>query len=325
MRVVVIGLGSMGKRRIRLIRKYDKSIEIVGIDLSDERRKACSKEFNLETFKNLQEIVNIYKVNCAFICTAPLSHSELINQCLSERIHIFTELNLVSDGYDANIALAKQNNLLLFMSSTFLYREEIKKIKVLVQEADCMLNYSYHIGQYLPDWHPWESYKDFFVNDKRTNGCREIFAIELPWLIDVFGDIEKVDVVKSKMSSLSIDYNDNYLVLIQHKSGYKGTLNVDIVSRKAVRNLEVFGEQLYLNWNGSPTGLYVYDFESKTDVNIELYKEMDQLDNYSSFVVENAYSSEISCFFKAVTEGEIPVYDFEKDKYVLKVIDRIEG
>lgn len=325
MRVVVIGLGSMGKRRIRLIRKYDKTIEIVGIDLSKERREVCSKEFDIETFENLSEIIDIYKFNCAFICTAPLSHSQLINRCLSKGMNVFTELNLVSDGYDVNIALAKQNNLVLFMSSTFLYREEIKKIKTLVNEANCMLNYSYHIGQYLPDWHPWESYKDFFVGDKRTNGCREIFAIELPWLIDVFGEIEKVDVIKSKMSSLSIDYNDNYLVILKHKSGYKGSLNVDVVSRKAVRNLEVFGEQLYLNWNGSPTGLYVYDYETQTDVNIQLYEEIDQLDNYSSFVVENAYSSEISCFFKAVTKGEIPVYNFEKDKYVLEIIDRIEG
>lgn len=325
MRVVVIGLGSMGKRRIRLIRKYNKSIEIVGIDLSEERRKICSKEFNIETFDNLAEIISVYEINCAFICTAPLSHSELINCCLSEGMNVFTELNLISEGYDSNIALAKQKNLVLFMSSTFLFREEIKKIKTLVNGANCKLNYSYHIGQYLPDWHPWESYKDFFVGDKRTNGCREIFAIELPWLIDTFGEIEKVDVVKSKMSSLSIDYNDNYLVLVQHKSGHKGTLNVDVVSRKAVRNFEVFGEQLYLNWNGSPTGLYVYDYETKTDVNIQLYKEIDQLDNYSSFVVENAYSSEIICFFKAVTEGEIPVYNFEKDKYILEIIDRIEG
>ena len=35
------------------------------------------------------------------------------------------------------------------------------------------------LGQYLPDWHPWESYKSFFVSNKKTNGCRELFAIEL--------------------------------------------------------------------------------------------------------------------------------------------------
>jgi predicted dehydrogenase len=96
-------------------------------------------------------------------------------------------------------------------------------------------------------------------------------------------------------------------------------------SRKAVRNLEVYGEQLYIHWDGSPTGLYVYDFEAKKDVNINLYEDIDQLNNYSSFVVENAYLNEIISFFEAVTEGKISVYNFEKDKDILKIIDRIEA
>lgn len=325
MRVVVIGLGSMGKRRIRLIHKYRGTIQIVGVDNNEERRKVCENEYEIETFNSLTEAVDTINIDCAFVCTSPLSHSEIITQCLNYGLHVFTELNLVDDGYDKNILLARQKGLILFMSSTFLYREEIKKISILSKQTDCMLNYTYHIGQYLPDWHPWENYKDFFVGNKRSNGCREIFAIELPWLVDIFGDIVKVDVIKSKISNLNIDYNDNYLLLIQHKNGHKGTLAVDVVSRKAVRNLEIYGEKLYIHWDGSPKGLYVYDFEAKKDVNIHLYEEIDQLNDYSSFVVENAYLNEVISFFEAVTEGKIPAYSFEKDKDILKIIDRIEA
>lgn len=205
-----------------------------------------------------------------------------------------------------------------------MYREEIKKIKSLVQESNGLHNYTYHVGQYLPDWHPWEHYNDFFVGDKRTNGCREIFAIELPWLVDVFGDITNVEVVKGKNSSLTINYNDHFLAIVEHTSGHKGTLAVDVVSRKAVRNLEVFGEQLYLSWNGSPQGLKVYDYE-KVDVVIDLYKEIDQLENYSHFVVENAYYNEITAFFESVNNQKKPIYSFEKDREILKLIDMIEA
>ncbi|EJO5346067.1 Gfo/Idh/MocA family oxidoreductase [Clostridium botulinum] len=324
MRVVVIGLGSMGKRRIRLINKYDKKIQIFGVDNNKERRNMCEDEYGIDTFSTLDESIKKVDFDCAFVCTSPLSHSGIISQCLNYGLHVFTELNLVADGYEKNILLAKEKALTLFMSSTFLYREEIKKIRELAKQTDCRLNYTYHIGQYLPDWHPWENYKDFFVGNKRSNGCREIFAIELPWLVEVFGDIVNIDVIKSKMSNLNIDYNDNYLLLIQHKNGNKGTLAVDVISRKPVRNLEVFGEQLYLHWNGSPTGLYIYDFETKKDVNINLYKKIDQLTNYSSFVVENAYFTEVISFFEAVIKGNIPKYTFEKDKDILKIIDRIE-
>lgn len=325
MKVVVIGLGSMGNRRIRLIRQLNQETKIVGVDTNEERKKKCQEEYEIETFSYLEEAIKSVEPECAFICTSPLSHSGFISKCLGWGLHVFTELNLVDDGYEKNILLAEKKKRLLFLSSTFLYREEIKKIKKSVQEGGCIVNYTYHVGQYLPDWHPWENYKEFFVANKSSNGCRELFAIELPWLTDVFGEIIKVDVVKSKMSSLDLDYDDNYLVIIQHKSGHKGSLAVDIVSRKAVRNLEVFGEKLYLHWDGTPTGLVIYDVEAKREEKISLYNEITQLNNYCSSIVENAYLNEIVAFFEAVTNGTTPLYSFEKDKAILKIIDRIEA
>lgn len=325
MKILIIGLGSMGMRRMRLIQKYDPNIQLFGVDTNEERRIACEKQYNIKTDGCINDLFDTIEFDCVFICTSPLSHSAIITQCLKKKIHVFTELNLVSDGYDENIALAKENELVLFMSSTFLYRDEIKKIKFLINEADCLINYTYHVGQYLPDWHPWENYKDFFVGDKRTNGCREIFAIELPWLTDVFGTITKVDVIKNKISDLNLDYNDNYLVMIQHDTGHKGLLAADIVSRKAVRNLEVFGENIFLQWDGSPQGLRIYNYKEKLDNVIKVYDEIDQLKEYSKVIVENAYFNEIISFFETVKGNSEPVYNFVDDRLILKIIDEIEA
>lgn len=324
MNIAVIGLGSMGRRRINLIKKYSDKIGIFGIDISKERRSTV-ESLGIPTFNSLDDALAEVKLDGVFICTSPLSHHVIIKECLEKGCHVFTELNLVSDGYDENIQLANKNKLKLFMSSTFLYREEIKYIKKSITEANMPLNYSYHIGQYLPDWHPWESYKDFFVGQVRTNGCREIFAIELPWLIDTFGKVTQVQVMKGKMSTLEVAYADNYLVLIQHENGHKGMLAVDIVTRKPVRNLEIFGENLYLNWDGSPMGLNNYNFTTKTMDNIALYTQIDQLENYSRTVVENAYFHEIEAFMNYVNNDTSPLYTFERDKIILELIDRIES
>ncbi|MCO7111156.1 hypothetical protein NIA69_21115 [Gemmiger formicilis] len=40
-----------------------------------------------------------------------------------------------------------------------LYRRETQYIKQQVAEFGKPVHYIYHIGQYLPDWHPWENYK----------------------------------------------------------------------------------------------------------------------------------------------------------------------
>lgn len=325
MKIVVIGLGSMGKRRIRLIRQYNSSYEIIGIDLNDARRESTKNEFGIETNVSLEEVLKYHNPSCAFVCTSPLSHSKVINFCLKNSLHVFTELNLVSDGYEDNIRLAEKKDRTLFLSSTFLHRAEINQISKLVKAQDDKLNYTYHIGQYLPDWHPWENYKDFFVSDKRTNGCREIFAIELPWLFEVFGNVIDIVVKKSKMSSLNIDYHDNYMVILEHESGDKGMLTVDIVSRKAVRNLEVYGENLYISWDGSAEGLKILDIEKKKEEKLLLYEKLDQLENYSKFIVENAYYNEIEAFFEVINSKAKPIYDFDRDRVILELIDRIEA
>lgn len=323
-KVAVVGLGSMGKRRIRLIKDEYPEMEIVGVDAQEERQKEAKELFGIEAVGNLDDALQL--VTAVFVCTSPLSHGNIINQCLSAGKDVFTEINLVSDRYEENIRLAKEKSAVLFLSSTFLYRDEIKYINEQVKAQDKKLNYLYHTGQYLPDWHPWESFNNFFVKDKRTNGCREIFAIELPWIVTVFGDIKNVSVVKSKNTDLQVDYPDNFLVTIEHESGHKGIFAVDVVSRKAVRNLEVYGEGLYLSWNGTPTGLMHYDFENKKEENIDLYENVEHQEGYSASIVENAYRNEIKTFLEMVTDRNVKneIYDFEKDETVLKWIDIIE-
>lgn len=323
MRVIVIGLGSMGRRRIRLIRQYDSSIEICGIDTSEERRKQAEKECGIETLDSL-ECVKENAYDCAFVCTSPLSHNRLIHSCLRLNMHVFTEINLAADGYDDNMELADEKGKVLFLSSTFLYREEIKYIDRAVRKCNCPVSYVYHIGQYLPDWHPWENYRDYFVGDRRTNGCREIFAIELPWIMHTFGEVKDIHVAKGRNTGLEINYPDSYLVTLEHKNGIRGVLAVDVVSRKAVRNFEVFSEDLYLTWSGTPESLRYYDYDHKEEIAVNLYDKVEHREGYGSFIIENSYLHEIEAFFAQVKDGTIPVYDFEKDKGTLALIDRIE-
>ncbi len=320
MNIAVIGLGSMGKRRIRLIREMYPQYNIFGIDGREDRRQETADRFSINCYKALAEIP--LEIECVFVCTSPLSHNYIIRDALRCGYHVFTELNLVLDGYDNNIKLAKEKNVKLFLSSTFFYREEVKYIRGKIN-TDNQWNYVYHIGQYLPDWHPWENYKDFFLGDKRTNGCREILAIELPWLIGTFGNVIDVNVVGNKLTKLNIDYNDNYMIQLIHENGNKGCLIVDVVSPVAVRKLEIYTEGKYLAWDGTPDSLVEFDSENKRAETVHLAEKTEHMDGYSSFVVENAYKNEIQEFFNVVLNDKEPLYNFEKDKMILELIDRI--
>lgn len=318
MNIVVIGLGSMGKRRIRLIKELYPEYSIVGIDGRKDRRDNAAEQFYINTFMSIEELNTT--IDCAFICTSPLSHASIIKECLQRKWHVFTELNLIDAGYTENMQLAKENGCTLFLSSTFFYREEIKYIRSKIT-PEKKWNYIYHIGQYLPDWHPWENYNEFFIGDKRTNGCREIMAIELPWLIGTFGNAAKINVLSDKMTKLNISYNDNYMIHMTHESGNKGTIIVDVVSPVAVRKLEVYAEGRYLSWNGTPESVCEFDPGSKSLLSVSLTETAEHMEGYNSFVVENAYKNEIREFFHVVLNGTAPLYGFKQDQEILKLID----
>lgn len=324
MNILVIGLGSMGKRRIRLLKELYPEFIVYGVDGRQDRCDEAKELFDIVCVNSISEAANVFKIDSAFVCTSPLSHNSIISECLENKWNIFTELNLVADGYNENIALAKKNNCVLFLSSTFFYREEIKYIKNHVTAGD-KWNYIYHIGQYLPDWHPWENYKEFFVGDKRTNGCREIMAIELPWITKTFGDVDKYSVVADKMTELKIDYKDNYMIQLVHKNGNKGVLVVDVVSPAAVRRLEVYGENKYYQWSGTPDTLYEYCAEANDLRKVSLNEKEEHKEGYRAFVVENAYKNEIIEFVDVVKNGKNQVYGFAEDLKVLELIDKLEA
>ncbi len=325
MTAIVIGLGSMGQRRIRLMQKLYPDMTVCGVDTQQTRRDDAAEKWGIHTYTAIADAVAAEKPEAALVCTSPLSHAAIIGECLGLGLHVFTELNLVSDGYEQNISLARRNEKVLFLSSTFLYRDETSYICNSAQEQSKPLSYRYHVGQYLPDWHPWESYTDYFIGNSRTNGCRELLAIELPWLIKAFGAVEKIHVSRRKLTTLKTSYDDSVSLLVMHKNGTVGNLCIDVVSRKAVRLFELIGEDIYLTWNGTPDTLKRYDTDKKQDITIQLTDEIDHRDGYAAFVVENAYSSELKAFFSAITDGIKPGYSFEDDLGTLALIDEIEA
>ena len=326
MNVLIVGLGSMGKRRLRLLQKEYPDYQICGVEFSEERRKAVDAEYSIRCFASTEEALSSATFNLGFVCTPPATHHEVIKTLLEHQINVFTEINLLNKGYDELLEIAKEKRVKIFMSSTLLYRKEVQTITELVKQQKQPLQYTYHVGQYLPDWHPWESYKNFFVGNNETNGCREIFAIQLPWIFQCFGKSVSVPYVsRQKISDLEITYPDSYLVALEHESGNRGIFVVDVVSRKATTSLEIVGENIHIIWDGKPEGLKVYNFESKDFESISLYDSYEQNTNYAANIIEDAYLAEITCFINWIEGKQTPHYYLEDDAHTLEIIDKIEG
>ena len=324
MNLLIVGLGSMGKRRARLAKGIDAGIRIAGVDTSDARRdEARALGLADAAYPDIPAAVAGFAPDAALVCTAPLAHAAVIGQLLDAGLPVFTELNLVGDGYDENIAKAAARGLPLFLSSTMLYRRETQYIKAQVADFGKPVHYIYHIGQYLPDWHPWENYKNFFVGNARTGGVREILGIDLPWLLDAFGPVEGLTVQVDRISGLGLPYPDCATLLLRHASGAQGVLAADVVSPKAVRNFECFGDGLHLFWEGNPKALYCFAGGEKQFV--DTYGDFTHDPRYSDNIVENAYVDELANFFAVLQGQETPRWSFEQDRAAIALMDQVQA
>ncbi len=325
MKIAVIGLGSMGRRRIRLMKAMPDAPEIVGVNRSAERRAQAETEFGIRTFATLAETIAAAEPQAAFLCTAPAGHGPAVMECIDAGLDVFMELNLLGGWYAEAAAKAAAKGVKLFISSTPVYRREMRYIADAVRGSGTPVSYLYHCGQYLPDWHPWEDYHGFFAARKETNGCREILCVELPWIEKAFGRIESVSVMSGRLTSLDIDFPDHYMISVRHEGGCKGMYCQDIVSRKGLRRLEVFSERLHIFWEGTPDSLAAYDLEAKSLKPVRLYDDVVQDGRYNANIIENAYADEIRAFFDYVERGVEPPYTFAEDAHTLEVVDEIEG
>lgn len=174
--------------------------------------------------------------------------------------------------------------------------------------------------------HPWENYKEFFIGQKETNGCRELMGIELPWIIKTFGKIKYLNTQKFKITSLDLDYPDIINIMLEHENGNSGVLTFDIVSRKAIRSLEIISEDNHIFWEGTPNSLEIYNLDSKSLKHVETYDEIIKDKNYASNIIENVYLEELKIYLDKINNKKnLERYTFEDDKYVIKIMNVYRG
>ena len=192
MKILQIGLGSMGKRRIRNFQSLGLK-DIVGFDFRNDRRDEAEKKYKIKTIDALGEDI-LSKVDVFIVSTPPDKHLEYIQLAVDYGKPSFVEASVVKNGLEDISRLAKEKNIFIGPSCTFRFHPSVKIIKEIVNSGKYgkICNFVYHMGQYLPDWHPWEDIKDFYVSKRETSASREMVPFELTWLLDITGMPEEV-------------------------------------------------------------------------------------------------------------------------------------
>ena len=323
MKFLQIGLGSMGKRRIRCLKRLGFN-DILAFDLSSQRRNEVKEKYGVTIIDSLKGI-DFSEIDAMIISTPPDKHDEYIELAIKMKTPAFIEASVVLGKLEELEKAASKAGVFIAPSCTLRYHAGIKKIIEITKSRKYgkVTNFTYHSGQYLPDWHPYENVKDFYVSNKETGAAREIVPFELAWLVDITGFPVGVKGFNGKTMDVGAEIDDTYVIAMKFKDNIYGMLNIDVVSRYATRNLILNMEKAQILWRWDENNIKLYDANTKNWSTIE-YALGAAAEGYNKNIAEDMYVDELNAFIKAA-KGECKFPNtLEEDIAVLKVLEAAE-
>lgn len=318
---LVIGLGSMGKRRIRNLQALGIK-NIVGFDTRADRCAEAEASYQIVTESGFDNATAKYKFNAFAISVPPDLHHLYMKKAIELNVPAFIEASVVDIDLDFIKTEAKRKNVLMAPSCTLHFHPAIKKISEIVQsnELGKISNFIYHSGQYLPDWHTYENVSDYYVSNKATGGAREIVPFELTWITLLLGIPERIVGMYKKTIEIkgaeSID--DTYNILMDYGNSIFN-LTVDVVSRHATRKLLINGDKKQLLWNWDDNEIKMFEPEHNAWGVIK-YETSSAQSGYNKNITEQMYIDEIAAFLKAAKREALFPNTLEHDHQVLKML-----
>lgn len=326
-RALVIGLGSMGKRRVRNLLALG-NIDVFGFDVRADRNEEARSKYQITTFDDVHKAFEDVKPEVVVISTPPQLHMTYASMCFDARVPCFIEASVTDTEEIRELGKKAQEALLVIAPScTMRYFPGPKKVKELLEQniIGLPLSVNYQTGQYLPDWHPWENIQDFYVSKRESGGAREIVPFELTWLNDLFShDVKALASAVAKQTDMNADIDDIYHCLLQYDSGVLLNLTVEVISRPlATREMLILGSRGKIKFSADSNSVSYCNLE--TDGWVESTWEEGTVE--SQYInPEEPYINEMKDFVKAALAGDQSLFpnNLQDDVKVLEVLEALE-
>lgn len=107
-------------------------------------------------------------------------------------------------------------------------------------------------GEYLPDWHPWEDYRNSYsARSDLGGGVALTLCHPLDYMRWLFGDAARLWGISAKISDLEIFVDDLAEIGVQMKNGMVGSIHLDYYRRFVRHDMEITGTEGVIHWNNA--------------------------------------------------------------------------
>lgn len=320
MKVLMVGLGSIGQRHLRNIKRlYGDEAQILAYRVRGLKRTfsdtmqirenvSLEEEYKITRFDDLDEAL-AQKPEIAFITNITKSHIPCALACAEAGCHLFLE-KPVSDSMEGTRALretARRQGVKVFVGYQNRLHPGIQYLKQFLDEGRIgrVLSVRSVVGERLVTMHTYEDYKETYMARKDMGGgvLLNQMVHELDYLYYLFGMPASVYACGGINGNLGIDVEDNLDAVYRYETengSFPVSVHADFYQSPPSRFVKVVGER----------GHIVVDL-LKASV-LQVVEDESRTIEYSDFTRNDMFVEELRLFMECVTKGTdeaIPLED----------------
>ncbi|MEJ5313542.1 MULTISPECIES: Gfo/Idh/MocA family protein [Anaerolinea] len=260
MKVLIAGFGSIGRRHLRnlralgvedilLLRSHRSTLpddEIAGLPVETDIHAALAHRPDAVIVANptalhLQVAIPAAEQGCSILMEKPIADS-------TEEIPALRQA-LESGGGQ------------LLVGFQFRFHPTLQKAAQLLADGAIgrVVSVRSHWGEYLPNWHPWEDYRQSYAARPELGGGVILTLCHpfdyLRWLA---GEYVIAWAGGGTLGDLELQVEDCAEIGLRFHSGAVGTLHLDYLQQPPSHTLEIIGTMGTLQWDNSDATLRVF-------------------------------------------------------------------
>jgi len=255
-RILIAGLGSVGQRHARNLRQ----LRGAGIELQAFRRRGLrhvvtdslgrddsfdvEADLGIRAFHDLDAALAA-KPDAVFVCTPTSRHLEVAQRAAEAGCHLFVEkpISHSLDGVDALASTVARQRVVALVGCQWRFHPCVRALRALLlrETLGALHHAELEYAEYLPDWHPYEDYRQSYASRAELGGgvvLTQIHDFDLAWWL--FGAPTAVRATGGHLSDLEIDVEDTVDATLDTRAG-PVRVRQTFASRAARRTITVHG------------------------------------------------------------------------------------
>jgi len=316
-RILIVGLGSIGRRHLRLARELLPAAEIAVLRHKVELIVPDGADY---VFSTMDEAL-LFAPTLAVIANPATFHLSVALPLAEAGVHLLIEkpLSTTSEGVEDLLKVCKKKNVVLAIGYNLRYLQSLQKFKSMLDNRMIgeLWSVRSEIGQYLPLWRPDTDYRESVsARDALGGGVLLELSHEIDYLCWIFGDVEFVYAALAQQSDLAIDVEDSaHLILEFVANGSEkplvASLSLDFIRQDRVRLCTVIGRLGSLRWDGITGTIELYTSDTKAWRNVYSHQTAS----------DESYVGEWQNFISSINDCALPAITGMDGLKVLKVIE----